>query len=294
MTVLTPVEMRNGRAYKREDLHVLPSGVNGAKLRACQFLIENARKRGATRVISAASVLSPQSAMATAVAAVNGMRTTVVIGGSKPETAIRHPSIRIAAAYGADIVHVPVGYNPYLQKFAGELAGKTPGAYWLQYGITTPPDATLEEIKAFHRTGGDQVVNLPDTIRTLVIPFGSGNSAAGVLYGLNYQRQPSALERIVLVGIGPDRRGWLGDRLKRLGAGYPVPMEHLDLHGTKYAAYGDKMPETRDGIVMHPTYEGKVVRYLDEKKPDWWMRRDGTTCLWIVGGPLSVTGATRG
>lgn len=294
MVALTPVQLRNGMLYKREDLHTLPSGVNGAKLRACQHLIENARAKGATRVISAASVLSPQNAMATTVAAENGMRATVILGGSKPETAINHPAIRIAAAYGADIVHVPVGYNPYLQKFARELTERTPGAYWLQYGITTPKGAPLEEVKAFHRTGGDQVANLPDEVRTLVIPFGSGNSAAGVLYGLNYLRRPTALEEIILVGIGPDRRDWLSERLGALGVGYPVRMEHLDLHGTGYASYGDKMPETLDGIVMHPTYEGKVVRYLDKHRPDWWTRRDGTTCLWIVGGPLPAKGGRHG
>jgi uncharacterized membrane protein len=41
-----------------------------------------------------------------------------------------------------------------------------------------------------------------------------------------------------------------------------------------------------DGIVLHPTYEGKVVRYLDEHRPSWWTRRDGSTALWIVGGPI--------
>lgn len=53
-----------------------------------------------------------------------------------------------------------------------------------------------------------------------------------------------------------------------------------------YARYADRMPATEDGITMHPTYEGKVVRYLNEQAPEWWTRRDGTTCLWIVGGPL--------
>lgn len=286
MSSLTPIENRNGRLYKREDLHALPAGVNGAKLRACQHLIEQARRRGATRVVSAASVLSPQNAMATIVAAENGMAATVIVGGSKPETAIKHPSMRMAAAYGAEIVHVPVGYNPYLQKAARDLVERTPGSYWLRYGITTPPEASREELAAFHRTGGDQVANLPDTVRTLVVPFGSGNSAAGVLYGLNYLRCPKSLERIVLMGIGPDRRDWLRNRLSDLGAGFPAPVEHLDLHGSGYATYGDKMPATVDGIVMHPTYEGKVTRYLDEHRPDWWLRRDGTTCLWIVGGPL--------
>lgn len=285
MTDLTPVELRSGRWYKREDLHALPSGVNGAKLRACQHLIGRGAAAGATRVISAASVLSPQNAMAAVVAEANGMACTVILGGSNPVSAAGHTSVRIALEHGAEIEHVPVGYNPYLQKAARKRHAELPGSYWLQYGITTPPDATRADLAAFHAVGGDQVVNLPDTIRTLVLPFGSGNTAAGVLYGLAHHR-PAALERIVLVGIGPDRRAWLNTRLAVLGTPNTVPTVHLDLHGTGYATYGDKMPGQADGIVLHPTYEGKVVRYLDQHQPAWWTARDGTTCLWIVGGPL--------
>ncbi len=286
MTALTPVQERNGLLIKREDLHVSAGGVNGAKLRACQHLIGRAAKAGATRVISAASVLSPQSAMASVVAAENGLRCTVIIGGSNPTSALTHPSIRIAADMGATFEHVPVGYNPYLQKKASEYAQEDPSAYWLQYGITTPPDATVPELAAFHDTGGQQVKNLPAQVKTLVIPFGSGNSAVGVLFGLHRYGAPPALERVVLIGIGPDRLPWLHRRLSHLGA-LPTPaLDRLDLHGTGYAKYGDKMPETLDGIVLHPTYEGKVVRYLNQHRPDWWTRRDGTTCFWIVGGPL--------
>jgi hypothetical protein len=60
----------------------------------------------------------------------------------------------------------------------------------------------------------------------------------------------------------------------------------VDLHGSRYASYSDRMPGRADGIVLHPTYEGKVVRYLDEHRPSWWTRRDGSTALWIVGGPI--------
>ena len=40
-----------------------------------------------------------------------------------------------------------------------------------------------------------------------------------------------------------------------------------------------------DGIVFHPTYEGKVIRYLNGMEPEWWTR-DDKTLLWVVGGPL--------
>lgn len=283
---LTPVQLRAGRWYKREDLYTGPGGVNGAKLRACRHLILSAVDRGAREVISAASVLSPQNAMAAVTAAQAGVPCTVIVGATTDVSAARHPSIAIALTHGARLYHVPVGYNPYLQRRAAALADERPGAYWLRYGITTPDGAGPVELAAFHAVGADQVANLPNQIRTLVVPFGSGNSAAGVLYGLDTVRRPTGLQRVMLVAIGPDRRDWLQRRLDLLGVVPGVEVVHIDLHGTGYARYGDRMPETVDGITLHPTYEGKVVRYLNQQQPAWWTDRDDSTCLWIVGGPL--------
>lgn len=282
---LTPVENRNGRWYKREDLYSLPCGVNGAKLRACQYLIGQGAARGKTRVVSAASILSPQSAMAAAVARQYGMQPWIILGATKAATAVRQGSVQIAASLDADFEIVPVGFNPYLQRAAFLRLQKSPDAYLLNYGITTPSDATDSELREFVNVGAPQTRNLPDEVRTLVVPFGSANTATGVLAGLA-QARPAHLQRVVLVGIGPDRRKWMQNRLDRLGVTVPVPVEHYDLHGTGFARYGDKMPGTADGIQLHPTYEGKVVRYLDQHAPTWWTTRDSSTCLWIVGGPL--------
>jgi 1-aminocyclopropane-1-carboxylate deaminase/D-cysteine desulfhydrase-like pyridoxal-dependent ACC family enzyme len=289
MTVLTPVEDRGGRWYKREDLHLGAHGVNGAKLRACQHLIGEAQRAGHTRVVTAASVLSPQSPMAAVVSREHGMRCTVINAAGSPATFARHQTMMIAAENGADFLSVPVGFNPYLQQRARQLADET-GAYLLRYGITPDPAADRATLSRFHATGGNQVANLPPGVRTLVLPFGSGNSAAGVLFGLaRHPAQAKRLHRVVLMGIGPNRQEWLRTRLADLGVDrYPCPVEHVDLHGTGFARYQDKMPETRDGIRFHPTYEGKIVRYLDRAAPRWWQARDGSTILWIVGGPLPV------
>lgn len=282
---MSPVQERDGRWYKREDLCSLPEGVNGSKLRACDHLIRQGRAAGAQRVLSAASVLSPQNAMAAILARRYGMQSLIVLGGTTPRTAFKHRSPALAREAGAQFEFVGVGYNPALQRRAADLAALDPQAYWLQYGITTPEDAGPTELRAFHQITADQCANLPDTIKTLVIPFGSGNTGAGVLMGLVTVHRPRDLESIVLVGIGPNRRRWLHERFERMGISLPR-YRLLDLHGTGYATYSDRMPGTADGITLHPTYEGKVVRYLNEKAPDWWQRRDGTTCLWIVGGPL--------
>ena len=282
---LTPVENRDGRWYKREDLFRLSNGVNGSKLRACHHLISNAKAAGATTVISAASVLSPQSAMGATVAARLGMDSVTVVGGTTPEKAVRHKSIRMAEEQGSMLTAIAVGYNPALQSAGRRIAENTPGGWQLPYGITTPPNAPLKDVAAFVEVGAAQVENLPDEIETLVLPFGSGNTAMGVLAGLSVRHWPEALQRIVLMTIGPDRRSWLDTRMEMLGLSTrDLPIEQVHLHPT-FATYGDRMPETMDGIELHPTYEGKVARYLNGMEPEWW-NRDGKTLLWVVGGPV--------
>ncbi len=280
---LTPVQLRRGLWLKREDLYTGPYGINGSKLRACQHLLASARAAGYGRVVTACSVLSPQAAMVATTARDLGLGCTVIYGGTRPSTAFKHPSPQIAQAAGAEFDFIGVGYNPALQRAARELVARDGSAYLLEYGITTPPGAGGPELDAFHLGAAEQTANLPAGLRTLVLPFGSGNTACGVLSGI--VRAGRVPERVVLVGIGPDRREWLGFRSRRMGFELP-PYEHIDLHGTGVYAYGDKQPYTLDGVVLHPTYEGKVAAHLDKLKPLWWTVRDGSACLWIVGGPL--------
>lgn len=283
---LTPVENRDGLWYKREDLFSGPFGVNGAKYRACRHLTGRAVLEGYDRVVSAASVLSPQSAMAAVIAKDFGMESTVIVGGTTPEKAVRHRSIEIAAAAGADIEAIKVGYNPALQG-AGRRRAEELGAWQLPYGITTRNDASPDEVRDFIRVGAPQTQNLPDEVETLLLPFGSGNTGAGVLYGLHDHR-PANLKRVVLFEIGPERVPWVKDRLSWMDRDLTPPGVELvrtPLHPT-WATYGDKMPETEDGIVFHPTYEGKIVRFLKAIESPWWNQRDGKTAFWIVGGPL--------
>lgn len=285
---LTPVEMRNGLWYKREDLHRGPWGVNGAKYRACRHLVRRACDNGANHLISAASVLSPQSAMGSVLAREYNMACTVIVGGTTPDKAIKHRSIQIASEAGADIRAIGVGYNPALQAAARKFVSENENAWRLPYGITEESDRR-EDIEAFLRVGAPQTMNLPDNIETLILPFGSGNTSAGILYGLHDFR-PANLKRIVLMGIGPDRQTWLKDRLsavERSEVPAGVQLQHIPLHPL-FATYGDRMNETQDGITFHPTYEGKVVRFLNYAKPDWWVARDERTCLWIVGGPVAA------
>lgn len=291
---LTPVELRNGRWYKRDDLYSGGGGTNGAKLRACEHLIADLVRAGARSIVTAASVRSPQHAIVANVAAGLGIPSHHIVGATNDTAMARHPSVASALAAGAHFHHVGCAYNSRLQPAAVELARRIPGAAVLHYGITTPAAASTASIRAFAEVGGHQVGNLPADVKTLVVPFGSGNSATGILTGLDmYGRHDISVK---LIGIGPPRLEWMALRLARIGVCLPPDVELIDLHAMRYARYADLMPETRDGIVFHPTYEGKVVRYLDATAPAWWART-GTTCLWVVGAPLAVDyakGTTNG
>ncbi len=283
---LTPWELRNGRYYKMEQYHRNAYGVNGAKYRVCRHLITTAVvEYGVDHIVTAQSVRSPQAAITATLCEELGLDCTVVVGASKPESAVRHESIRIAMEAGAMLDTTPrVAYNGVIQPYAEKLA-RSLGAWQVPYAISPPVDASREALEAFLAVGGAQVRNLPAELRTLVIPFGSGNTTAGVLYGLA-EHGSKNLERIVLIGVGPDRTEWLWDRLEAVGV-EPFPhIEHYPLHGW-FADYADLMPETVDDVICHPTYEGKAIRFLDGAAFDWWHDRDGSTGFFVVGGPMS-------
>lgn len=279
-TELTPVEERDGRWYKREDLHRDASGVNGGKWRQCQWLV--ARMRGDV-IVTGASVLSPQHAMTAIAAEQAGKRSVHVTGATTLDKVLHHPSPALAAAHGGHFMApLKVGYNPVLQNEVRRVA-KQIGAEILEYGVTLHPDSTTQDLREFHELGARQTENLPPGLRTLILPFGSGNSAASVLLGLFRHPQPPAT--VHLVGIGPDRQDWLGRRLRRLGLRSAPAGMKIVFYKTGIP-YASRVRYNADGIELHPTYEGKVARWADEHDPDGWSRRDGSAAFWIVGGPL--------
>lgn len=288
---ITPTELRGGMWYKREDAFRVGM-VNGTKLRAAYHLISAAKTAGHSCIISAASVISPQNAISATVCKSLGLQSVTVIGGTTVPKAVElHETIAEAARLGSEIIApVRVGYNPVLQSAAKTLESSD-SRYWrLPYGISVEDD-TPESLSSFSNQSLPQTENLPESMTDLVLPFGSGNSAFGVLCGLihNANRYPH-LSSIHLMTVGPDRMEQLRERFRllKLSSEFDqLPIDQVMLH-PNYATYGDSMRETLDGIRFHPHYEGKIVRYLNARKPAYWTRRDGCTALWIVGSELGV------
>lgn len=314
---LTPVQNRNGRWYKREDAFA-PMGIdapNGVKVRQLIWLLGRASKRGAKGVLTGGSVHAPQNSRTAMVSRYYGLPCKIVLGGTTLESAARHTNVALAIAYGASFAFAPVGYNPAIQRRISDFLVDPAYTGWVRmpYGVSVPDNAEDEEVAGFHILGAHQTTNLPAGIETIVVPFGSGNSTASLLYGLARTPHPR-LHRIHLVGIAPSRLSWLNQRLARIEGATAVPVrsrfqiigdgtsdlegwgsdpivtiEHDDLHGRGVVRYIDRRPATVDGIRFHPLYEGKVMHWMRDNRErfaSWWSG-DNTTVFWIVGGPVS-------
>ena len=281
-TSLTPFSLVNGRYYKRDDLHRGTGGTNGGKLRSCQVMVGDMLDDGATAIITAASVRSPQHAIVANVCAAAGVPSYHVVGRTSPATAMRWPGVAATVAAGGRMHYIGAGYNNVIQAAAHRLAGMVRGAQVLPFGIAPPAGAPAADILHMARATGGQVNGLPADVRTLVVPVGSGNSAIGIAEGLARTGRDDV--HLVLVEVGPTRRRWVTERAAAAGIPLP-PSTWVNLEALGFSKYHDEMPETVDGVVLHPIYEGKVARYLNTTKPPWWTDRDGTTCMWVVGGP---------
>lgn len=316
LLVPTPVELIDGIYFKREDKFAPLGygGVNGSKLRQCIYLVNNYVNKApkAAGVISGASVKSPQLAASTVVARHYGLPTVLVIGATNPKAALKHENVAVAARMGARFEIIKVGYNPALQSKVVSMTREPPYSeyYHLEYAISMSSERhSLEEIEEFHRIGANQVKGLPSEIMTLVIPAGSCNTTCSILYGLALHPPPN-LRYVYLIGVGPSKIDFVEERLGQIekvtgleirslfrrvffhhpekaeqyndgnSEAAPYLMYHYDLHSSKFTTYQEEIPWSHGGLEMHPTYEGKVMKYLSKYIPSILSSR---TCIWNVG-----------
>jgi len=298
---LTPVEEAydvddfTGMTFKREDKFAPLGygGINGSKLRQCIWLASEAKKAGYSSMVNGTVVGSPQSAMGAAVFNHFGMKTTTVLGATKPTTCLRHNMIKMAAWFGSDFDFVGSAYNSTIQPRCKSIADME-DRFYLEYGITLDHAKNSgKRVSDFHLLGGYQTKNIPDYIEDLIIPFGSANSTCSILVGLGASMK--RIKNVHLVGIGPDKRKYLQERVDLIGGLTGLPnytqlsqmtnILHYDLHGTGWVAYNDLMKESYGDIILHPRYEGKVMRYLRQNLPGLIKE---TSLFWIVGSEPSI------
>ena len=282
----TPWENHQGMWFKRED-YFAPlgySGPNGSKMRQLIWYVNRFRE-GKTHIVTGASIQSPQLSMSAIVGAHYGLRARQIVY-SKPETVLRHENPRIAYGFDAEFEFASGPYNPILQRKVVDLT--QPTSLVVEYGITLPHNRyPAEDVRKFHEVGAHQTTNIPSEVTRLIVPAGSCNSLTSIMLGLI--RDPHSVKELFTIGIGPDKRPWMRERLAYVGVdaeNLPFAWNHFSLHDTGYSKYSDHfIGESFDGINFHPTYEAKMWRWL---KYHGQLEYDDSTAFWIVGSAANT------
>jgi 1-aminocyclopropane-1-carboxylate deaminase/D-cysteine desulfhydrase-like pyridoxal-dependent ACC family enzyme len=280
LSFLTPWENHQGIWFKREDYYAPLgySGPNGSKLRQLVWFVNKFRE-GKDHILTGASIQSPQLSMSAIVGRHYSLPAREVVY-SKPKTVLTHTNPRIAAGFGAVFEYAAGPYNPIIQRKVEDLRQER--SLVVEYGISMSRDLhPIEDVYKFHLVGAHQTINTPPEVKSLIVPAGSCNSLCSILVGL--AENAHNLERLITLGIGPDKKEWLKDRLQAMGVSmdYPFQWHHYSLHDTKYASYSQAFKNINfDGIEFHPTYEAKMWKWLQEKAN---LPQDDSYGFWIVG-----------
>ena len=277
----TPWENHRGLWFKRDD-YFAPlgyGGPNGSKMRQLIWYV-NKFRTGKTHIVTGASIQSPQLSMSAIVGQHYGMPARQIVY-SKPHTVLKHENPRIAYGFGAEFEFANGPYNPIIQRQVADMTQDK--SLVVEYGITLPHDRyAAEDVRKFHEVGAYQTTNVPPEVRRLIVPAGSCNSLTSIMLGLS--RDPHNVEELFTIGIGPDKRSWMRERLAYIGVDVdtlPFKLKHYSLHDAGFSKYSDHFKgEQFDGIKFHPTYEAKMWRWLTQHGQ---LDYDDSTAFWIVG-----------
>ena len=251
--VLTPVEKRGGYWLKRDDMFVV-AGARGGKARSAWELLVQASSKGYTSVVTAGSRLSPQCEIVSSLCEHMGMDAHLFMPNGKDTSVITH----INANKRSTIHRTKVGYNTVICHDAMAYA-KEHGAFYIPFGMEC-----AENIE----TTKHQVRNIPDAVKKIVVPCGSGMSMISIIKGLEHYGMYDKRVVGVVVGRNPKRtfeRFLRNDLFERVNVEWGF--EWSD------AGYGEMARERMlEGVELDGVYEAKCLPFL--QKGD---------LLWIVG-----------
>lgn len=249
----TPIQFAaEGIWLKRDDLFEV-GGATGGKARAIYHMATTdkgplSRFGPAVGLATASARNSGQAVIVAHLAAYLGLpaRFHMPMGKHTDE-------MRVIEELGGQLVLHKAGYNSVLQARLRADEDALPGWRCIPMGLQHPEAAACTAA---------QVRDIPDSVNRIVIPVGSGTSAAGVLRGL---RDGGYDLPVLGVRVGMDPSGCLR-KLAPFGA-----MARFCLVEAEQP-YTTPVPATIGGVELDPYYEGKCVDYLAPGD-----------LLWVVG-----------
>jgi threonine dehydratase len=237
---LTPVQLVDGVFIKRDDLFNI-AGVCGGKARACFKLSEKSKG-----LVTASSRVSPQAQIVAKIADYLNIPCRIHMPSGKETQEMQY----VKEANGEIIQHVFGRNNVIISRAKKDALEKN--FTYIPFGMECQEaiDLTSEQVK-----------NIPQEVKRLVVPVGSGITLSGIIQGIKKYNYNIEIFGIT-VGANP---------LKRLEKFVPDFSNYCKLFSSKYD-YHTKIEEKIGDINLDPIYEAKCKEFI--KSGD---------LLWIVG-----------
>jgi DNA modification methylase len=251
MPELTPVEEHGGFLVKREDAWSR-GGASGAKSRAMFAAAESS-----PGLITAGARNSAQIERGALVARALGIPCRIHTGHGSEST-----EMALCVQAGAEVFQ-HFRMNTIKARFREDVVEHSG---WASFPFGMEHPVYLEQVAA-------QVVNVPESVRRIVVPFGSGMTLAAVVLGLEAAGRDIP---VLAVSVGTKSTS----RLDEYAPGWESRVTVLE----HPSAYEDPASELLLGeLRLDPIYEAKCIPYLEEGD-----------LLWTVGVRSSVNASLLG
>jgi D-cysteine desulfhydrase family pyridoxal phosphate-dependent enzyme len=297
---------------KRDDATGLALG--GNKARKLEYLLADARARGADVLLTVGGVQSNHARMTAAAACRFGMECRLFLDGEEPP--VHQGNLLLDDLFGATVTFMPDASLPALNEaMAVEAAalteqGKTP--YRIPVGGSTGLGA-LGYVAAARELAG-QAAALGITVGAIVVAVGSTGTLAGLTLGARLYlpesvilgvsvSSPEARCRSKGARIAGEAADLLGLRVR------PAPEDLTVTDAFLGPGYGIPTPEAEaaihlaarcEGLILDPVYTGKAFAGLRAMATSGELPGDRAVVFWHTGGvpalfafPSVITGPRR-
>ena len=263
-------------SIKRDDLSGLAAG--GNKVRKLEYLVADARRQGATVLMTAGAIQSNHVLQTVAAARKSGIRAVVVLQGAAP--AVPRGNLLLDVLLGAEIEYLDSDrfvedVIPYMERRQQELLHASEIPYVVPVGGSNALGA-FGYVNCARELCGQYAARGAEPPDYIVVATGSVGTYAGVVVGCAHFWPRTRVRGIVVTTnyfarrenvvqltnetarqAGIDRR-WTADELwldyDYVGPGYGIRSEAGDS--------AIDMLARAEGIFLDPTYTGKVFAGL--------------------------------
>jgi D-cysteine desulfhydrase len=283
---------------KRDDLTDVAAG--GNKLRKLEFLLADARSRGADAVVTYGKLQSNHARCTAAAAARCGLRCTIIYQEEEPKS--WSGNLALAALLGAETRFIgsadAMATNAHVRRVVEEYAAAGLFAYPIPEGGGDAVGAlgfvyAAAEIEVQCRSSSDG--RPPDVI---VIAAGSGGSLAGLALGL---RRYLPETRLLAISVGPSseaiakRAAQIANAAARLAAWDQrfTPRDFSVLTDWVGDGYGLTTPPGEaalllaarsEGLLLDPVYTSKAMAAVSTLAARGEFKATSRVVFWHTGG----------